>query len=491
MIYTLICQELLSLIMGARFFVAVLVTLVLVVANTVVLLDEHERRLTSYRQQETENHQKIQEATTYSMLELFVERPPNPLSLFSAGLDKRLGGAFEIHHAAVPVISEISARGSENPYLDLLSHIDLVFIFQVVLSLLALLFAYDAIAGDRETGVLRLVISHPVGRGSIIFAKYLAAMGCLLLPVLMSLLLVMILLTLTPTMQLSLADFLRIGGIVLTTIIYLSCFYMIGMLISTTTDRSTTSLMLCMFLWVVLVLVYPNWSRFAFNIVPDTDTEKASVDKQVTHIWEEADREERRFLANSPLTGQSPLFNLSYSSAKVHSGHSRFRVDIKLKDESEPLISHVQDFHKYLGSLQIRLAEKSALVREEKLRQIDIKQARWDERMMKLSPACLYMFATSAWTGTDLDGILDFVRAAQGYRQTLIDYYYDKQAFASRLWFASDQRTVDWWDLPQFNFQRVGVRVNAQRALSGVGILGLTNLMLFITTFWRFAKIEI
>ena len=81
------------------------------------------------------------------MLKLFVERPPNPLSLFSAGLDKRLGTTVEIHHDTVPTISSVSARNLENPYLNLFSQIDLVSIFQVVLSLLALLFAYDAIAG--------------------------------------------------------------------------------------------------------------------------------------------------------------------------------------------------------------------------------------------------------------------------------------------------------------------------------------------------------
>ena len=112
------------------------------------------------------------QAETYSQLELFVERPPNPLSLLSAGLDKRLGTTVEIYHGDVPTISSVSARNLENPYLNLFSQIDLVSIFQVVLSLLALLFAYDAIAGDWESGTLRLVISHPVRRGTILFGKY-------------------------------------------------------------------------------------------------------------------------------------------------------------------------------------------------------------------------------------------------------------------------------------------------------------------------------
>ena len=81
------------------------------------------------------------------------------------------------------------------------------------MSLLALLFAYDAIAGDWETGTLRLVLSHPVGRGSVLLAKYLAAMVCLLLPVLMSLLLALIQCSFARSIQFSTNDFLRVGGI--------------------------------------------------------------------------------------------------------------------------------------------------------------------------------------------------------------------------------------------------------------------------------------
>ena len=84
---------------------------------------------------------------------------------------------------SVPSLSSPGAPlGLNNPYLHLFSQIDLVFIFQVVLSLLSLLFAYDAIAGDWETGTLRLVLSHPIGRGKVLLAKYIAAMGLLAAP---------------------------------------------------------------------------------------------------------------------------------------------------------------------------------------------------------------------------------------------------------------------------------------------------------------------
>ena len=495
MLRTLIRQELLNHLMSARFFAAVIITLLLVVANAVVLLEDYERRLAKYNQQENAHRQKVQEANTYSMLKLSVERPPNPLSLFSAGLDKRLGTTFEIYYGSVPMVSDGSARSLDNAFLNLFSKIDLVLIFQVVLSLMALLFAYDAIAGDWESGTLRLVISHPVRRGSILFAKYIGAMVCLLIPVLMSLLMVLILLSTTSSIQLNGEDFLRIGGIVLTTSIYLSVFYLIGLLISATTRRTATSLMLCMFLWVTLVLVYPNWSRFTITPVGDTRAIHASTNQQIEQIWEEVDREEDQFLANSPLEGEPQNFNLDVPSSNSFSSnrHSsrRYGVDMKLGKHSEQLVPHVQKYHAAMGALYLRSAEQIGLVRKQTLDSTSLREAIKHERLMKLSPASLYTFTTSAWAGTDLEGMFDFVQSVQGYRRTVIDYFHDKDAFGSRQWFASDKGTVDWWDLPQFRFKRTDASENATRALPELFLLLLINLVLFTGTFLIFTKIEV
>ena len=495
MLRTLIRQELLTHLMSARFFAAVIITLLLVVANAVVLLEDYERRLAKYNQQESAHREKAQEAKTYSTLKLSVERPPNPLSLFSAGLDKRLGTTFEIYYGLVPMISDASARSLDNAFLNLFSKIDLVLIFQVVLSLMALLFAYDAIAGDWENGTLRLVISHPVRRGSILFAKYIGAMVCLLIPVLMSLLMVMILLSATSTIQLDSEDFLRIGGIVLTTSVYLSVFYLIGLLISATTRRTATSLMLCMFLWVTLVLVYPNWSRFTLTPVGDTRAIHSSADQQIEQIWEEVDREEDQFLANSPLEGEPHKFNLDVSSSSSFSSgrhfSKRYGMNMTLLGKrSEPLVPHVQQYYATMGALYLRSAEQIAFVRKQTLNSTSLRESIWHERLMKLSPASLYTFATAAWAGTDLEGMFDFVHAVQGYRRTVIDYFHDKDAFGSRQWFASDRGAVDWWDLPQFRFKQTGVWENATRALPGLLLL-LINLALFTVTFLFFTKIEV
>ena len=55
--------------MTFRFVVAMVVTLLLVVANTVVLIADYERRLASYNTAVQQHAQKVLEAETYSEVE--------------------------------------------------------------------------------------------------------------------------------------------------------------------------------------------------------------------------------------------------------------------------------------------------------------------------------------------------------------------------------------------------------------------------------------
>ncbi len=260
MMMTLIRREILDNLMTFRFAAAVFIMLLLVVANTAVLIQDYERRLAGHNTAVKMHQRQLHEKKTYSagIEKLLVDRPPNPLSILNAGFDKRLGNEVLASHGYVPSLWDANMHGSDNPFMDMFASMDIVFILEVVLSLLALIFAYDAFAGEYEDGTLRLVLTHPIGRGYILFAKYIGAMLCLIVPLLISLLLAVILLVMSTSISLSTDDFLRISGIIFASIAYLSVFYLIGLLISAATRRTSTALMLSMFVWGFLVLVYPN-----------------------------------------------------------------------------------------------------------------------------------------------------------------------------------------------------------------------------------------
>ena len=507
MLTTLIRRELLDNLMTFRFAAAVLIMLLLVVANTAVLIKDYERRLEAYNTALKTEDRRSQELKTYSGGRLNVARPPNPLSIFNVGLDKRLGNEIWISHSFVPTLWDTGTYKLTNPLLNLFTSIDIIFIFEVVLSLIALIFAYDAITGERERGTLRLVVTHPVRRGQILLAKYISAMLCLLVPLLMSLLLAIILLTTSTVISLSTGDFLRIGGIILSSIVYLSVFYLIGMLISTVTRGTGTALMLAMFVWGFWVLVYPNAVLAAIAPPQTSQPRMVSAYEEIKQIWEAFDRERKQFLANDAFPGEDPDFGMvdadpnwiwGSSSEYFHKDSSTLRYDYhavsyidKLSEASKPQVPHAQDYYRFLGPQIVNAAERTWLVRKQALEAIFVQPAIVDRILLRGSPVGMYDAATQAWVGTDLRGLRDFFEAARRHRRTLIDYYYDKDAFGSQQWFSADKGAVDWESLPQFSFQRIDVTTNAKRALTDVCILVMLNIILFVITFLIFIESEV
>lgn len=502
MFTTLLRRELLDNLMTFRFAAALLGTLLLVVANTAVLITDYERRLADYNTAVKTHRQELREITIYAEGEMELDRPPNPLSIFNVGLDKRLGNEIWIAHNTVPTLWEARMNGSENPFLNLFSSIDLVFIFEVVFSLMALMFAYDALAGERERGTLRLVLTNPVSRAHILFAKYVSAMTCLLIPLVISLLFALILLTTSPSISLRSDDFLRIGGIILASIAYLSVFYLIGLLISAVTHRTSTALMLAMFIWGFLVLVYPN-IVLATVRTSDVPKERAvSAFNQIKQIWEEFDRERKRFLAADAFPGEDYRFNIDGYWGYAYEDYP---ADLKtlvylyartlafegIDEEYQPAVPHVQHYHRFLIPLTVQTADRAWLIRKDALVDTLVQQANFKRTLLKLSPVGVYDAATQAWAGTGLLGIRDFFDAARQYRKTVLSWYDDKDAFGAREWFLSDKDKADWSTLPRFSFERRGVEINAKRALPDVLLLLLTSLVLFMMTFLIFVRSEV
>ncbi len=497
MLTTLIRRELLNNLMTFRFAAVLLITLLLVVANTAVLIQDYEQRLESYNDAVKMHQQDLRNSKTYSTSYLFIDRAPNPLSIFNVGLDKRLGNLVGIYHGFMPTLWDAQMHGTDNPFIAFFSSIDIVFVFEVILSLMGLIFAYDAIAGEREHGTLRLVLTQPIGRGQILLAKYISAMTCLLLPLISSLLFSLLLLT--RSIPLSAADFLRIGGIVLTSFAYLSLFYLIGLLLSVATRRTGTALMLAMFVWGFLILVYPNLIRATVNPGGNIQARVKTTHNQIQQILDEYERERQKFLENEGIAGEISEFSKAlgfYHQADVDpatltSYIENMSVISEIQPNFEKYVPVAKRYYNFVEPLVTQTVEKAWRIRKQALDEIYVQQATTDRMLLKFSPVGIYDAATQAWAGTDFSGLRDFFDAARRYRRVKIDYLYAKDAFASREWFVADKGAVDWSTLPTFSFQRSDVRTNAKRALPDLFLLLIWNLVLFMGTVLIFIKSEV
>ena len=132
MLWTLIQREILANLMTFRFPIAVIACVILGLTITAALTDNYERRLASYNEAFQMHQKKNFSVKTYSGLSPQLSRPPNPLSLFNQGLDKRAANSVRLRRDKVPSVWEDNyfSTGFDNPFRHLLASIDIVTVFK-------------------------------------------------------------------------------------------------------------------------------------------------------------------------------------------------------------------------------------------------------------------------------------------------------------------------------------------------------------------------
>jgi ABC-type transport system involved in multi-copper enzyme maturation permease subunit len=181
---------------------------------------------------------------------------PTPLSIFARGLEKNLCRSYEGGSSGRIEVSK--KQQSVNDVFKLFTTPDLMYIIKVILSLCAMLFAFDMVSGEKEAGTLRQTISNTVKRPILIIGQWIGGFTSFILPFFIAILFGTILVTLSPIVDLKGGDWIKLGLFLLSSVIYLSVFFSLGLLISCLTHRSSTSLVISLFVWTILVFLIPN-----------------------------------------------------------------------------------------------------------------------------------------------------------------------------------------------------------------------------------------
>lgn len=129
---------------------------------------------------------------------------------------------------------------------------------KAVLSLIALLFAYDAVAGEKERGTLKLMLSCSVSRGQVVAGKMLGGLAVAVVPFLIVFVFVLLGLVTRPGIALGASEFSRLLLMVLATLFYVTLFYALGAVISARARSSASALVTLLFLWAAIVFALPN-----------------------------------------------------------------------------------------------------------------------------------------------------------------------------------------------------------------------------------------
>lgn len=205
-------------------------------------------------------------------------RPKSTLSFFDSGIDSFAGTSvfLEAHRQNTANFSE--ARHSSG--LLRFGELNLAMILQILAPLLIFFLGFSAIAGERESGTLGLMISQGVSTGELISGKTLGVLGIILA-------LVLPLLFLAFGLWLALNDFaisgdaairilLLVGGYLL----YFGVAAALAVVVSAVSPTSRSALTTLLVIWVVFWIAMPRAAQNIGASMYPAPT-KAEFDKRI------------------------------------------------------------------------------------------------------------------------------------------------------------------------------------------------------------------
>ena len=269
MIWHIAKREVYDYLNSLRFALATVLLLGLMLTNAVVHLREHPVRMQKYHDAVTESQNRLKSRTN---LYDIAQRGPGLLYKKSSSLHFCADGGDIFLPDAVHILIRWIAgdlvgfwqldyrpatHNSKNIRPDTIK-VDWGFVIGYVLSLIAILFTFDSISGEREHGTLRLMLANSIPRHTVLIGKFLGALVSISVPFTLSVLINLLTISTSSDVQLGTDAWNRLGIIFFIAILYLCLFLALGLLVSSRVQQSAASLVILLLTWVIFVVFMPS-----------------------------------------------------------------------------------------------------------------------------------------------------------------------------------------------------------------------------------------
>ena len=283
MIWHITKREIYDNLNSLRFALTIVLLLALMVTNAVRHLREYPKRIQRYQSAVTESLNHLTDRADDSLYKLTQHGPgnfykkPSPLHFCANGSEPILPDTVEVDEPIVFGTIGVSNSYEEKVVLHGIwslsypdanlqnkdvgpdvSQVDWAFIIGYVLSLIAILFTFDAVSGERERGTLRLMLANSIPRHTVLIGKFLGALLSISIPFILAVLVNLLLISTANTVHLTTEAWGRLGIIFCLALLYTSLFLALGLLVSTRVRRSVVSLMILLLTWVTFVVFMPS-----------------------------------------------------------------------------------------------------------------------------------------------------------------------------------------------------------------------------------------
>ena len=407
MIWHIAKREILDNLTRFRFALTVVLIMVLMLVNAVIFVSsQYPRRVAEYSQDINAATESMKERSA-GLGELAVSGPgdlykkPSPLGFIATGADAKLpkritanasSGSnwnapnFHYSHSNNWWLEYTQDVFQKNDALPNFTELDWTFIIGLIMSFMAILFTYDAVSGERETGTLSLLMSNSVSRATVLLAKFIGAFFTIMLPLLIGILLNLMIVNASDLVSFDGSEWVRFGIIVVTSAFYISIFLWLGLFIS---SLFSSSLLVLLLIWVVFVVLIPNTMGVlasGFDQVPSS----------------------------------SEVFRVK--QAKLDEIHERYWADNKLFQFGSPSDNppNIEALRTWAGYLTERADTKSRF--DDTHLDKQFAQVAFTQQITRISPAAIYKYAVESLAGTGFARHKRFVQQVRRYRQQFVNF---------------------------------------------------------------------
>lgn len=422
MVFRLARKDFLTNLLSARFAIGFVLCLVLIPFSILINISHYRDRVSQYKIDLDAAEKAVREVRVYSMLRPEVVLPPEPLSVFSKGISDQVGNRVKIWLGNKPMLASGKTAAGDNPFLASFFSIDFVDIAAIIFSLLALIFSYDALTREKEDGTLKLQMSNSLGRSTCLAGKVLGIFSTLLPILVFSFLLSVVLILFSRSISFAAVEWGRIALLFSVSLLYLAVFVFIGLLVSSQSRTSVTSLVVCLFVWVLFVFLIPNVAaNFAESFVGVQSRDN------LERVLADLDRQLRERTSQAYKSAGIPEgISCWYCSGGHDGGLETYGND-----------RHTFEFMRRRVEISVPLglqyADKRWALQEAYLASL-ARQARSAEKLSLISPAGIFRTIASAVCGTDLASHESQMDRTRQYRETFIRYLEAKNMFSSFAW---------------------------------------------------------
>ncbi len=274
MLRTIIIREVFESVYSYRFLFFLIIGLTLIPIGLYVNEVNYSKRVNDYNEQVSLEKKAVSSAKVWDLLSgtvLLKGFPePAPLAIFAQGLESSLPQFYTFKPGGYEKGATPSSEGVTFSELGVL---DFAFIVQLVVSIIVLIFGADVVSGEKELGTLRGILSNSVPRDTVLFGKLIGGYAAIWFPFALAFVGGLLVLSLTSFPLYSKEILTRLLLIFGTSSVFMFIYFSIGVMISSSTARTRTSLIAVVVAWTFLQLIVPKVSNTLAALIYPIKTE--------------------------------------------------------------------------------------------------------------------------------------------------------------------------------------------------------------------------